>query len=63
MKKLMIRVETIDGDVDYYEPDESIVKTYSSDFVLVDIVPLYKKHYSELRLCDLRFTFDFFDEV
>lgn len=60
-RRLLIRVETIDGDVDFYEPSEDLCYYLDFQGLKVDQCAVVRKFYPEFRVNDLLITFGFFD--
>ena len=62
MKEFVIRVETIDGEVNYFYLTEDFVYYDSClGFLKVDYTKIFHKYYSEYRFVDLIFSLEYID--
>ena len=60
---LKIRVETIDGDVDYYSVDQRLTYLDYLGHLCICICALHRSYYPDYRLADIQATFVFSEEL
>lgn len=61
MKEFAIRVETLDGDVDYYRLTPDFVYFTAFNALKIDQFAVQRKYYPEFRVNDLSMLFDYVD--